>query len=137
MSAKRTTVRLEESLLEQAKAEAARRNKTLTAMLEVGLRLALVNPSTPVRRKKATLPVSRRGGGTMPESISATARIFSTSSRDAAGPFSGAIGGLSAASCRPQALSGVVRIAPDPKAFQRPDKIGGVMRWLVRRIAAW
>jgi hypothetical protein len=53
MSAKRTTVRLEESLLEQAKAEAARRNKTLTAMLEVGLRLALVNPSTPGQAEKS------------------------------------------------------------------------------------
>ncbi|MGD1073151.1 MAG: DUF2191 domain-containing protein [Bryobacteraceae bacterium] len=60
----RTTVRLEESLLEQAKAEAARRNKTLTALIEEGLRLALVNPRTPVRRKKASLPVSRQTGGT-------------------------------------------------------------------------
>jgi hypothetical protein len=41
-----TTVRLEESLLEQARAEAARRNKTLTAAIEEGLRLALANPST-------------------------------------------------------------------------------------------
>ncbi len=62
----RTTVRLEESLLEQAKAEAARRNKTLTAMIEEGLRLALANPPAPARQKKLTLPVSRRGGGTMP-----------------------------------------------------------------------
>jgi len=62
----RTTVRLEESLLELAKAEAARRNKTLTAMIEEGLRLALANPPAPARRKKVTLPVSRCGGGTMP-----------------------------------------------------------------------
>jgi hypothetical protein len=62
----RTTVRLEESLLEQARAEAARRNKTLTAMIEEGLRLTLANPRNPVRRKKAMLPVRRRGGGTMP-----------------------------------------------------------------------
>jgi hypothetical protein len=62
----RTTVRLEEGLLEQAKAEAARRNKTLTALIEEGLRLAMANPKTPVRRKRVTLPVSRRGGGTMP-----------------------------------------------------------------------
>ena len=62
----RTMVRLDERLLEQAKAEAARRNKTLTAMIEEGMRLALASPPTPVRRKKATLPLSRRGGGTMP-----------------------------------------------------------------------
>lgn len=59
-------MRLEESLLEQAKAEAARRNKTLTALIEEGLRLALVNPKTPIRRKKVALPVSRRGGGVVP-----------------------------------------------------------------------
>jgi hypothetical protein len=62
----RTTVRLEESLLEQAKAEAARRNKTLTALIEEGLRLALVNPRTRIRRKKVVLPVSRQTGGTQP-----------------------------------------------------------------------
>jgi hypothetical protein len=37
------------------------------------------------------------------------------------------IGSLSAGKCRPQALSGVVRIATNPKAFQRPDKIGDVL----------
>lgn len=59
-------MRLEESLLEQARAEAARRNKTLTAMIEEGLRLALATPPASARQKKLTLPVSRRGGGTMP-----------------------------------------------------------------------
>jgi hypothetical protein len=62
----RTTVRVEEGLLEKAKAEAARRHTTLTALIEEGLRLTIGNVKTPVRRKKVALPVSRRGGGTMP-----------------------------------------------------------------------
>jgi len=62
----RTTVRLEESLLEQAKAEAARRNTTLTALVEEGLHLVLKEAQKPVRRKKAVLPVSKCTGGTWP-----------------------------------------------------------------------
>jgi hypothetical protein len=62
----RTTVRLEESLLEQAKAEAARQNKTVTALIEEGLYLVLKNAQNPVPRKKVVLPVSRQGGGTLP-----------------------------------------------------------------------
>lgn len=37
----RTTVRLEESLMSQARREAARRGITLTALIEQGLRLVL------------------------------------------------------------------------------------------------
>src|SRR5438105_4045575 len=37
----RTTVRLDDALLEQAKREAARRRETLTALIEQGLRLLL------------------------------------------------------------------------------------------------
>jgi hypothetical protein len=62
----RTTVRLEESLLEQAKAEAARRNTTLTSLVEEGLHLVLKEAQKPVRRKKVVLPVSTRTGGTWP-----------------------------------------------------------------------
>jgi hypothetical protein len=62
----RTTVRLDEGLLEQAKAEAARRNKTLTALIEESLRLAVMGSGGPKRRSKITLPVSRQTGGTMP-----------------------------------------------------------------------
>jgi hypothetical protein len=62
----RTTVRLEESLLEQAKAEAARQNKTLTSLMEEGLRLVLREARRPVRRKKVVLPVSKKTGGTWP-----------------------------------------------------------------------
>jgi hypothetical protein len=62
----RTTVRLEESLLEQAKAEAARQNKTLTSLVEEGLYLVLKNAQKPISRKKLVLPVSKQGGGTWP-----------------------------------------------------------------------
>lgn len=61
----RTTVRLEEALLEQAKLEAQRRGLTLTALIEEGLRLVTARPqvSTKVR---VEIPVCRTGGGTMP-----------------------------------------------------------------------
>jgi hypothetical protein len=62
----RTTVRLEESLLEEAKAHAARQDKTLTSLIEEGLRLVIAKSRTPAPRKKVVLPVSRSGGGPMP-----------------------------------------------------------------------
>ena len=62
----RTTVRLEEKLLAEAKLHAARENRTLTSLIEEGLRLAIVKPASPARPKRVDLPVSRRGGGTMP-----------------------------------------------------------------------
>lgn len=62
----RTTVRLPDGLLRQAKAEAARRHKTLTSLLEEGLRLALATERESAKRKKIVLPVSRRKGGVLP-----------------------------------------------------------------------
>ena len=62
----RTTVRLDDGLLEQAKAEARHKRKTLTSLIEEGLRLVLTNGRTPVRRKKIVLPVSRERGGVLP-----------------------------------------------------------------------
>ncbi len=62
----RTTIRLEESLLEQAKAEAARRNTTLTSLIEEGLHRVIKDAYKPVRRKKVVLPVSTRTGWTLP-----------------------------------------------------------------------
>jgi hypothetical protein len=62
----RTTVRLDNSLLSQAKLEARRRGTTLTALIEQGLRLIL-RPSPPVpRERRIRLPVSRATGGTVP-----------------------------------------------------------------------
>ena len=62
----RTTIRLENTLLEQAKHEAARRHETLTSLIEQGLRLVLAQPNRPVRRKRVILPVCRAGGGVLP-----------------------------------------------------------------------
>lgn len=62
----RTTVRLDEGLLEQARREAARRGVTLTALIEQGLRMALRRPRTTPRAERVRLPVSRATGGVLP-----------------------------------------------------------------------
>ena len=62
----RTTVRLDEGLLEQARREAARRGVTLTALIEQGLRMALRRPRPLSRSKRVRLPVSRATGGVLP-----------------------------------------------------------------------
>ena len=62
----RTTVRLDDSLLEQAKREAARQGTTLTALIERGLRLVLARPEKRTRRRRVEVPVCREGGGTLP-----------------------------------------------------------------------
>jgi len=62
----RTTVRLDDALLEQAKREASRRGETLTALLENGLRLALSQRRTASRRRRVVLPICRAGGGVLP-----------------------------------------------------------------------
>jgi hypothetical protein len=60
----RTTVRLNEELLRQAKDEALRRGETLTALIERGLRMALARRAPGQRRARVRLPVSRATGGT-------------------------------------------------------------------------
>jgi hypothetical protein len=62
----RTTVRLDEGLLEQARREAARRGVTLTALIEQGLRMALRRPRSSSREERVQLPVSRATGGVLP-----------------------------------------------------------------------
>jgi hypothetical protein len=62
----RTTVRLNDGLLEQAKREAARRKQTLTSLIEQGLRLVLAQPSSLRPRRRVTIPISRVGGGLQP-----------------------------------------------------------------------
>ena len=49
-----------------AKAEAARRGETLTALIEKGLRLVLAGPRGSAARKRVELPVCKAGGGTRP-----------------------------------------------------------------------
>jgi hypothetical protein len=62
----RTTVRLEDRLLEQAKSEARRRGQTLTSLIDQGLRLVLAQPQHRPRRKRFVLPVSKMSGGVLP-----------------------------------------------------------------------
>ena len=63
----RTTVRLNENLLRQAKREAHQRGETLTSLIEQGLRsvLARSRPKS-VGRARVILPVSKGRGGTLP-----------------------------------------------------------------------
>jgi len=63
----RTTIRLDDALLDSARSEAARRDTTLTALIEQGLRLVLAQPNHGARRRRVRLPVCRRGGGVLPE----------------------------------------------------------------------
>ena len=59
----RTTVRLNDALLDQAKREAAKRHETLTALIEQGLRLVLAQSRSPIRKRtRVTLPTSGAGG---------------------------------------------------------------------------
>jgi hypothetical protein len=62
----RTTVRLDDALLELAKKEAACRGETLTSLIERGLRLVLARPQRRSPRRRVEIPVCREGGGTLP-----------------------------------------------------------------------
>lgn len=62
----RTTVRLDDALLERARREAARRKATLTSLIEQGLRLVLRRPLKRSEHPAVILPECRAGGGTLP-----------------------------------------------------------------------
>ena len=62
----RTTVRLDDALLDRARREAARRKTTLTALIEQGLRLVIARPAARRRGERVSFPVCRRGGVTLP-----------------------------------------------------------------------
>ncbi|MBI5497555.1 MAG: type II toxin-antitoxin system VapB family antitoxin [Deltaproteobacteria bacterium] len=62
----RTTIRLDDRLLAQARREAARRGETLTALIEEGVRLVLARPRAAAQTKRVVLPVSTATGGTLP-----------------------------------------------------------------------
>jgi hypothetical protein len=62
----RTTVRLDEGLLEQVRREAARRGETLTSLVELGLRLVLAQCGRNPAASKAAIPLSSVGGGLRP-----------------------------------------------------------------------
>lgn len=62
----RTTVRLDDALLDRAKREARRRGETLTALIERGLRLVLARPEPRRTRQRVAVPVCPARGGTLP-----------------------------------------------------------------------
>jgi hypothetical protein len=62
----RTTIRLDDTLLDRARREAERRGETLTSLIERGLRLVLAGPQQRTQRRRVELPVCREGGGTLP-----------------------------------------------------------------------
>ena len=62
----RTTVRLPADLLSRAKRKAAAERRTLTSLIEDGLRLVVAESGKVVKRKRVLLPVSKATGGPMP-----------------------------------------------------------------------
>ena len=64
--AERTTVRLPEDLLNRAKRKAAAEGRTLTSLIEDGLRLVVAEERLRPRRKRIRIPVSTATGGLMP-----------------------------------------------------------------------
>jgi hypothetical protein len=58
----RTTIRLDDGLLEQARAEARRRGETLTALIEQGLRRELASSKPASPRPRVELPIFDTGG---------------------------------------------------------------------------
>lgn len=63
----RTTVQLPDDLLRRAKKKAAAEGRTLTSLIEEGLRgVVAERPDDGRRKKRVTLPVSTATGGLMP-----------------------------------------------------------------------
>lgn len=63
--AARTTVRLPDDLIRRAKRKAAADGRTLTALIEDGLRRVLNERASPVRGSRTLPPVSSATGGLM------------------------------------------------------------------------
>ncbi|MDQ3774998.1 MAG: DUF2191 domain-containing protein [Pseudomonadota bacterium] len=61
----RTTIRLSDDLLHRAKKKAAEQGRTLTSLVEEGLKTVLAE-SKAARRTRVQLPISKRSGGTLP-----------------------------------------------------------------------
>ena len=62
----RTTVRLPEDLVRRAKQKAAAEGRTLTSLIEDGLRLVVGETGKRRKPKRGPLPVSSATGGLMP-----------------------------------------------------------------------
>ena len=61
----RTTIRLSDDLLRKAKKKAAEQGRTLTSLVEEGLKTVLAESKTR-RRTRVRLPISKSTGGTLP-----------------------------------------------------------------------
>jgi len=62
----RTTVRLPADLLDRAKRKAAAEGRTLTALIEDGLRIVVAEQRKAAKAKRSLPPVSKATGGLMP-----------------------------------------------------------------------
>jgi hypothetical protein len=62
----RTTVRLPEDLLDRARGKAAAEGRTLTSLIEDGLRLVVSGNRKTAKSKRLLPRVSKAGGGPMP-----------------------------------------------------------------------
>ena len=62
----RTTVRLPGDLLRRAKRKAAEEGRTLTSLIEDGLRQVLLDNRKAAASRRIVLPVSKAAGGLMP-----------------------------------------------------------------------
>ena len=61
----RTTVRINDDLLQRAKKRAADEGRTLTSLIEDAMRLIVAKPKA-TRRERVELPVSKASGGVLP-----------------------------------------------------------------------
>lgn len=64
--ASRTTIRLPDDLFQRAKRKAADQGRTLTALIEEGLRRVLNDRETSSNKHRVLPPVSSASGGVMP-----------------------------------------------------------------------
>ena len=64
--AERTTVRLPEELLNRARRKAAAENRTLTSLIEDGLRLVTAEMRKDTKAKRVLPRISKADGGPMP-----------------------------------------------------------------------
>jgi hypothetical protein len=61
----RTTIRLPDDLLRRAKKKAAEKGRTLTSLIEDGLKMILAEPRR-APHSRVRLPISKASGGTLP-----------------------------------------------------------------------
>jgi hypothetical protein len=62
----RTTVRLPQDLIKRAKRKAAADGRTLTSLIEDGLRIVIAENRKPAKEKRILPRISKAAGGVMP-----------------------------------------------------------------------